>query len=211
MANNNGSSYADLNPGVNYGEYEPNFSGDGNMSTAHNFASYNTTQELKPRNNSNNKSYYCNGNTGLAAKTSRVKPTNVMEEFFSEANIQRIQEKIRREIYERSGRKYKMDVDQDREKLQVAMEDTYSNYSKNLPNHIRSQTKTLNRKLVDNLVPNMLTAIKQYYGYMKDISTPIEPMARPMNVNNAGRQTLPSVTTIWEDRGYNDHPEFDGF
>ena len=208
MANNNGSSYADLNPSANYGEYEPNFSGNGNGSSSHNFTSYNTTQERK---NSTNNNYYCEGNAGLAEKTSRVKSTSVMKEFFGEKNIQRIQEKIRREIYERSGRQYKMDVDQDREKLQVAMEDIYSNYSKNLPNHIRSQTKKLNEKLVDSLVPNMLTAIKQYYGYMKDISTPIEPMARPMNVNNAGRQTLPSVTTIWEDRGYNDRPEFDGF
>jgi hypothetical protein len=198
MSTTNGSSYADLNPSANYGEYEPNFSGNGNFSASDNFSSYNTTQDNKNRRSG---SYYCNGNTGLAEKTSRVKSTSVMKEFFGEKNIKRIQEKIRREIYERSGRQFKMDVDQDQEKLHVAMEDTYSNYSKNLPNHVRSQTKKLNEKLVDNLVPNMLTAIKQYYGYMKDISTPIEPMSRPINVNNAGRQTLPSVTTIWEDLG----------
>lgn len=204
---NNGSSYADLNPNVNYGEYEPNFSGDGNFSTSHNFSSYNAAQE----HTNYNSNYYCKGNAGLAGKMSRTQPSEVMIEFFSESNIKRIQKKIRRDIYERSGRKFVMEVDQDRQKLQAAMEDIYSNYSKDLPGGVKRQTKRLNQQLIDNLVPNMLTAIKQYYGYMKDISNPIEPIARPMNVNNAGRQTLPSITTIWQDRGYNDHPGFDGF
>ena len=43
----------------------------------------------------------------------------------------------------------------------------------------------------------MITEIKQTYGYIKEINEPIKPIPRPMNVNNAGRKTLPSITTTY--------------
>jgi hypothetical protein len=66
-----------------------------------------------------------------------------------------------------------------------------------LPNHVVSQVKILNNKVLDSILPGMLTEMKQQYGYQKDISEPIKPIILPMNVNNAGRKTLPPLTSVW--------------
>jgi hypothetical protein len=46
-------------------------------------------------------------------------------------------------------------------------------------------------------MPDIMTNVKQAYGYLQDISQPLKPIVRPLNVSNAGRKTLPSMTTVW--------------
>jgi hypothetical protein len=178
------NSYSMIYPDVNYGEYKPNY-----------------TDNTDDRNNKNitsqQKNYYCTGNVSLASKINRKQPSRLMKEFFSDENIKRIQRKIKKEIYKRSNGRFTMEVDQNEQQLMVVMEDIYENYAKNLNRCVIKQTKNLNNKLIDKVVPDMINSIKMYYGYMKDISQPIEPIARPINVNTGGRQQLPSVTTIW--------------
>ena len=43
----------------------------------------------------------------------------------------------------------------------------------------------------------MMTNIKQYYGYINDISKPITPPLRPMATTAAGRRILPSFTKFY--------------
>jgi hypothetical protein len=121
----------------------------------------------------------------------------VGEIFFSERNINRLQKQIKKEIYERSRHKYKLEEDQDIADLLVAMRGIYQLHGRFLPDHLVHQVKDLNKKLVNFVIPDMLTQIKQYYGYLKDVNEPIKPIDRPMNVSYAGRKTLPSVSTIW--------------
>lgn len=118
--------------------------------------------------------------------------------FFSEENIKRIQKKIKVEVYERSQGKFKLVEDQDESDLIVIMRYIYLDYGKNLPNEIVRQVKILNDKTVNYLLPDILTNIKQYYGYIRDISTPITPLIRPMSTNTNGRRALPSYTTLWK-------------
>lgn len=194
-------SFANINSQPDFSDYEPNFANDTNFDYANNFSSFKTTQDRR-RKRVDTKDYYCNGNAGLVGKTNRIQPSALMKEFFGDRNVKRLQKKIKREIYERSDGKFKMEVDQDKQEVLVIMEQIFADHSRNLPCGIKRQTKRLNEIFIESVIPDMMTAIKQYYGYIKDISTPIEPIARPMNVNNAGRQTLPSVTTLWMDRGY---------
>jgi tyrosyl-tRNA synthetase len=124
----------------------------------------------------------------------------VTDLFYSDENIRRIQKLIKQEIYNRSGGKYKLEENQEEADLLVSMKAVFfdeNNGCRFLPNKIKRQVKKLNNAVVEYIVPNMISNIKQYYGYLKDINGPIEPMLRPMNVNNAGRKTLPSITTIW--------------
>jgi hypothetical protein len=118
--------------------------------------------------------------------------------FFSEENINRIQKKLKVVIYERSQGKFKLEEDQDESDLVVVMRYIYLDFCKNLPSHIVRQVKLLNDKTVDYIVPDLLTNIKQYYGYIRDISQPITPIMRPMGTTNAGRRTLPSPTSLWK-------------
>ena len=149
-------------------------------------------------NNYNNEKYYCNGNAGLASKMSNIKETPVSREFFSKENINRIQKKIKREVYNRTNGKYVLEVDQDELDLQIVMQKILEEYTLNRDDKIVRQVKRLNEYTINYIVPDMITNIKQFYGYIKEINNPIKPIDRPVNLNNSGSNQLPSITTIWE-------------
>tara|TARA_S200000501_G_C20643372_1_gene664203 strand:+ start:307 stop:846 length:540 start_codon:yes stop_codon:yes gene_type:complete len=117
--------------------------------------------------------------------------------FFSNRNLDRIQKKLKNEIYNRTRGKYLLTVDQDKTKLIIVMRSIFLQKSVNNSKNIVRQTKKLNQYVVDDLVPDMITNIKSYYGYLDDINGPLEPIMRPVNVNNAGHKTLPSITTTF--------------
>jgi hypothetical protein len=134
---------------------------------------------------------------GMANRLNKFDSSSLSREFFGRDNIARIQKQIKKEINKKSKGKFVMTVDQNENNLLVAMNEIYEKYSENLPTRIRHQTKRLNCLVVSNIVPDMITQIKQQYRYIQEISTPIQPMMRPVNVNGAGRNTLPAFSTVW--------------
>ena len=133
----------------------------------------------------------------LAAKEYQTCPSDVMALYFSDKNIKRIQKMIKLEIKVRSKGKYNLTEDQDPLDLNIAMRAVFRLYAKNLPTGIIRQVKGLNDQTVQYVVPDMLTNIEQYYGYIKDINSS-NVLPHPINVNNAGRNILPSVTSVWQ-------------
>lgn len=116
--------------------------------------------------------------------------------FFSDANIKRIQKLIKKEVYRRTRGEFKLEVDQELRDVIIAMRAVYLEHARFLPGQIVRQVKRLNHKVIDEILPGMITEIKQYYGYLKEINKPLTPIDLPVNVNNAGRRTLPSITTV---------------
>lgn len=117
--------------------------------------------------------------------------------FFSSKNVSRLQKQIRDAIYEKTNHQYKLEDDQASTDLIIAMRGVYMEQGAYQSENIVRQVKQLNKKLVDYVLPDMITNIKQFYAYQKDINEPIKPIDRPMNVCNAGRRTLPSIPTLW--------------
>jgi hypothetical protein len=117
--------------------------------------------------------------------------------FFSTENAKRIQKMIKKEIAARSKCAYILEEDQDESDLLVAMRAVYAEHARFLPDKLVRQVKELNNKVINYIVPDMMTNIKQQYAYIKEINEPLKPIMRPVNVNNAGRRTLPSITTSW--------------
>lgn len=117
--------------------------------------------------------------------------------YYSDENIRRIQKKIKEEVYIRTKKKFKLAEDQDENDLQIAMRAVYFNEAKFLPTNLVRQVKELNKKVVDYVIPDIITNIKQEYGYLRDINESLKPMIRPTNLNN-GKQLLPSITSLWE-------------
>lgn len=115
--------------------------------------------------------------------------------FYAQENMRRIQKKIRQTVFERTKGQFRLDVDQDDQDLLVTMRAVFLEHARFLPFRIVHQVKDLNKRVVEYIVPEMITEIKQYYGYIKEISEPLKPIPRPVNVNNAGRKTLPALTT----------------
>ena len=142
--------------------------------------------------------YGLNNTTNMAKDVLKgiLEDNEVSRLFFSQENIQRIQKKIKIAVYERSQGKFKLEEDQDESDLIVVMRAVYFDNCKNLGEHLVRQVKFLNDKTVEYILPDLITNIKQYYGYIKEISQPITPMIRPMNTNIS--RSLPSYTTLWK-------------
>ena len=52
--------------------------------------------------------------------------------------------------------------------------------------------------LLNKIIPDMITAIKQDWGYQKLINEPLHPIDRPISDSARGRKLLPSITSIWD-------------
>lgn len=118
--------------------------------------------------------------------------------FFSDENIKRVQRMIKKEIYTRTNGEFKLEADQDVQDLFILMRAIFLENARFLPNEIVRQVKRLNQKVVSESVPGIITNIRQEYGYLREINKPLSPIARPQNVNRAGRNALPSVFTTFE-------------
>lgn len=123
--------------------------------------------------------------------------TEVSRIFFSDKNIKRIQKKIKQEVFTKTKGKFRLEVEQDEKDLIIVMSAVYKLYARHLNEYPIRQVKKLNEQTVDYLMPDLISNIKTYYGYLKEINEPRNILERPINVNNAGRKTLPSVTTTF--------------
>jgi hypothetical protein len=133
----------------------------------------------------------------LAMRQWKISPSKVAREFFSVKNIQRIQKGIRREIYNRSYKKFRLTEDQNVLDLLQAMIVIYDQNAKNIPDHIVRQVKALNDMMIQYVVPDIKTNIEQHYGYLSDIKNPVNPMPQPLNVNHAGRNQLRGIAQLY--------------
>ena len=116
--------------------------------------------------------------------------------FFSKENINRIQKKIKKEIYIITKSKIKLSTNQDESDLLIVMRAIYLEFAKYNPDTPVRQSKFLNKKVLKEIIPGVMSNIKQYYGYLKDINQPIQPMLRPTNSSNR-KNIKPSITTKW--------------
>jgi hypothetical protein len=205
-------SYAEINPTINYNKSLPNstvftnkdngglnvngYFGSNSMGQYEETPQFSKFQELYGQNRTFSDNY-CGGGSTLAIGGLQIENGPVSLLYFSDENMARIQKQIKSEIFRLSNGTFKLDADQDEKDLLLAMRYIYIDKARNLPTHIVRQVKILNRQLLDYIIPDIMTNIKQHYNYLKEISQPIRPLDQPLNVNNKGRRTLPSVTTLW--------------
>ena len=124
-------------------------------------------------------------------------PTPLGELFFNQENINRIQQKIKLEVFLRTNGKYKLEVDQNESDLLIVMRDVYITDSENSPYKLVHQVKILNHRTIEKIVPDMISLMIQDEEYINQLDKPINPLPLPVNVSNAGRLSLPSVTTLF--------------
>jgi len=115
----------------------------------------------------------------------------VSDAFFTRENVRRIQEALKKGVYEASGNKKYQISDQSTDELTVVMRGMYLQYSRNTPYNIEGQVQELNDMVVKWSVPRILSEIEGYYGYLKDISTLPVPLPQPIHLSSAGTRSLP--------------------
>lgn len=117
--------------------------------------------------------------------------TPLSNAFFTRANMEILQEAIRKEVYRMSGpKKYTID-DQDVDEIKTVMRAMYLQYAKNNPFNIQGQIQELNEMVIKWSAPRIMSEIDHYLYYLDDISHLPVPLEKPMNMSSAGTRSLP--------------------
>ena len=84
--------------------------------------------------------------------------------FFSNQNIQIVQNAIRYQVWIQSNKKNHIS-NQSETEVQKVMRSIYLQYARNLPDKISQQIEELNSKVVNYCVPIIMSNIQQYKQY----------------------------------------------
>lgn len=109
--------------------------------------------------------------------------------FFSQLNVDMLQEGIRYGVYKKSCKKFIIDRQSPTE-LRLVMRSIYLQWSKNRQYGIIDQVKELNKIVLDFCIPRILQEIYIYSRYTKDINQLPPPISRGEYVSSKGSKTL---------------------
>ena len=107
--------------------------------------------------------------------------------FFSQQNIQAIQNGIRAGVYNRSNGQYIIGP-QDCDSLKIIMRSVFLQNSANQPDHYQSQIISLNKIVLDYCIQQVYSEAQGYMKYVNDVSTLVVPIAHPVMANDNDRQ-----------------------
>lgn len=119
----------------------------------------------------------------------RQSASDLNTQFFSVANINKVQDDIRYRVYELSGsKKYTIDRQSD-DDVFIIMRSYYLQYARNDPDRVAEELASLNRRVVEYAANHILTEIEAYKYYRADQENFPEPIAAPTNANVYGTRT----------------------
>jgi hypothetical protein len=107
--------------------------------------------------------------------------------FFSQQNIQIIQNAIRAGVYNKSNGQYTIGP-QDCDSLKIVMRSVFLQNSANQPNNITQQISQLNKIVLDYCIQQVYGEAQGYMKYIDDASTLVVPISHPVMANDNDRQ-----------------------
>ena len=107
--------------------------------------------------------------------------------FFSQQNIQIIQNAIRAGVYNKSNGQYTIGP-QDCDSLKIVMRSVFLQNSANQPNNITQQITQLNKIVLDYCIQQVYGEAQGYMKYIDDASTLVVPISHPVMANDNDRQ-----------------------
>jgi hypothetical protein len=107
--------------------------------------------------------------------------------FFSQQNIQILQNGIRAGVYHKSDNQYIVGP-QDCDSLQIVMRSVFLQNSANKPDNIPQQIAELNKIVLNYCIQQVYGEAQGYVKYMSDVSTLVVPIAHPVLVSNSNKQ-----------------------
>jgi hypothetical protein len=112
---------------------------------------------------------------------------SLSDAFFSQQNIQIIQNGIRAGVYHRSNGQYTIGP-QDCDSLKIVMRSVFLQYSANQPNNISQQIAQLNNIVLEYCIQQVYSEAQGYMKYINDASTLVVPISHPVMANENDRQ-----------------------
>ena len=113
--------------------------------------------------------------------------TDLSQVFFSQENIQIIQNGIRAGVYHKSNRQYTIGP-QDCDSLKIIMRSVYLQHAANQPNNITQQVYELNKIVLNYCIQQVYSEAQGYMKYLDDASTLVLPIAHPVMADNTDRE-----------------------
>jgi hypothetical protein len=113
--------------------------------------------------------------------------TSLSLAFFSEKNIQILQNGIRAGVYERSNGQYVIGQ-QDCDSLKIVMRSVFLQNAANQPTSVQQQVEQLNKIVWDYCIHQVYSEAIGYHKYLEDASTMYKPMDPPIMSQNNDKQ-----------------------
>jgi hypothetical protein len=129
------------------------------------------------------------GNThrqDLVGHLHKETPLNTV--FFSQDNIDHIQQAVRDQVMLMSGNKYKIDK-QNEDDIKIVMRSYYLMYNKNNPKMVAEELEDLNRRTIGYISGKVFSEVDFHMFYRKDIEQFATPIANPTNVHVYGSRS----------------------
>lgn len=117
----------------------------------------------------------------------QINETPLTQTYFSEDNINIIQNGIRAGVYRKSNGQYTIGS-QDCDSIKIIMRGIYLQYSINQPTDIPKQIEDLNDMVLNYCIPKVYLEAQGYLKYLSDVSTMAEPIAHPIMVSQKDKR-----------------------
>ena len=115
--------------------------------------------------------------------------------FFSKSNVDNIQKTIKNIVLKTLN--VELTENQNTESLLMVMRYVYLQDGRFLKYNINEQVGMLNKKLLNIIMPDIITGVKQQIGYIKYISTPLTPIDRPFSDSVKGSKMPRAISDLW--------------
>ena len=113
--------------------------------------------------------------------------TPLSQAYFSEQNIQIVQNGIRAGIYQISNGQYVIGP-QDCDSLKIIMRSVYLQHAANQPTNIPNQISELNKIVLNYCIQQVYSEAQGYIQYINDASTLVVTIANPVMASQNDRQ-----------------------
>jgi len=113
--------------------------------------------------------------------------THLSQAFFSQQNIQILQNGIRSGVYQKSNGQYIIGP-QDCDALKIIMRSVFLQHSANQINNIPQQIAELNKIVLDYSIKQVYSEAQGYMKYIDDVSTLVVPISHPVMADNTDRE-----------------------
>jgi len=113
--------------------------------------------------------------------------TDLSKAFFSESNIEIIQNGIRAGVYKKSNSQYTIG-NQDCDSLKIIMRSVFLQHAANQSDNIKGQIEELNKIVLDYCIYQVYSEAQGYMKYLYDVSTLVVPIAHPVQASQFDRK-----------------------
>lgn len=113
----------------------------------------------------------------------------VSDLFFCPNNVNVLQDGIRYRVWKETGERYVIGR-QNEQELRIVMRSIYYQYGKNLPNDVVGQVRDLNGRVLEWVVPEVVSNLRQYERYRQDASQLPMPLDRAPLMTQKGTKVL---------------------